>query len=146
MVTPNIFMVSINPFVVTKVSCQTSIQRRYFPKKGKFTWQHVAGAGTNKSGVQIAKIIMIMIMMILLMKTLLKALWHATAHVRQLDFCSGEQFFKIGVLVKKSSCIDPETPKKAIISVFKRYLVHLGSFKCHILYFCASVVEKIRSH
>ena len=27
----------------------------------------------------------------------LKGLWHASAHVRQLDFCSGEQFFKIGV-------------------------------------------------
>ena len=33
----------------------------------------------------------------------LKGLWHASAHVLQLDFCSGEQFFKIGVLVKKSS-------------------------------------------
>ena len=76
----------------------------------------------------------------------LKELWHASAHVRQLDFCSGEQFFKIGVLVKKSSSIDPETPEKAIISVFKSYLVHLGSFKRHILYFCASIVEKIRSH
>ena len=51
----------------------------------------------------------------------LKGLWHASAHVRQLDFCSGEQFFKIGVLVKKSSSIDPETPEKAIISVFKSY-------------------------
>ena len=89
---------------------------------------------------------MIMIMMILLIKNLLKGLWHAAAHVRQLDFCSGEQFFKIGVLVKNSSSIDPETPEKAIISAFKRYLVHLGSFKRHILYFCASVVEKIRSH
>ena len=49
-------------------------------------------------------------------------------------------------LVKKSSSIDPEMPKKAIISVFKSYLVHLGSFKRHILYFCASIVEKIRSH
>lgn len=47
----------------------------------------------------------------------------------QLDFCSGEQFFKIGVLVKKFSSIDPETPEKAIMSaVFKSYLVHLGSF------------------
>ena len=46
----------------------------------------------------------------------------------QLDFCSGGQFFKIGVLVKKSFSIDPETPKKAIIPVFKSYLVHLGSF------------------
>ena len=49
-------------------------------------------------------------------------------------------------LVKKSSFIDPETPERAIISVFKSYLVHLGSFKRHILYFCASIVEKIRSH
>ena len=49
-------------------------------------------------------------------------------------------------LVKKSSSIDPETPERAIISVFKSYLVHLGSFKRHILYFCASIVEKIRSH
>ena len=76
----------------------------------------------------------------------LKGLWHASAHVRQLDFYSGGQFFKIDVLVKKSSSIDPETPDKAIISVFKSYLVHLGSFKRHILYFCASIVEKIRSH
>ena len=29
--------------------------------------------------------------------TALKGLWHASAHVRQLYFCSGEQFFKIGV-------------------------------------------------
>ena len=49
-------------------------------------------------------------------------------------------------LVRKSSSIDPETPEKAIISVFESYLVHLGSFKRHILYFCASIVEKIRSH
>ena len=49
-------------------------------------------------------------------------------------------------LVKKSSSIDPETPEKVIISVFKSYLVHLGSFKHHILYFCARIVEKIRSH
>ena len=49
-------------------------------------------------------------------------------------------------LVKKSSSIDPETPEKAIISVFKSYLVHLGSFKRHIFYFCASIAEKIRSH
>ena len=72
MVTSKIFMVSINPFFVTKVLCQTSIQSHYFPKKGKFTWQHVAGTGTNKSGVKIAKIIiMIMIMMIVPIKTLL---------------------------------------------------------------------------
>ena len=37
-------------------------------------------------------------------------------------------------------------PEKAIISVFKSYLVHFGSFKPHILYFCASIVEKIRNH
>ena len=61
-------------------------------------------------------------------------------------FLFGEQFFKIGVLLKKSSSIDPETPEKAIISVFKSYLVHLGSFKRYILYFCASIVEKIRNN
>ena len=49
-------------------------------------------------------------------------------------------------LVKKSSSIDFETPEKATISVFKSYLVHFGSFKSHILYFCASSVEKILSH
>ena len=64
----------------------------------------------------------------------LKGLWHASAHVRQLDFRSDEQFFKIGVLVKKSSSIDPETPEKAMISVFKSYLVQLGSFKRHIYF------------
>ena len=48
--------------------------------------------------------------------------------------------------MKKSSSIDPETPERSIISVFKSYLVHLGSFKRHILYFCASIVENIRSH
>ena len=26
----------------------------------------------------------------------LKGLWHASAHVQHLDFCSGERFFKIG--------------------------------------------------
>ena len=65
--------------------------------------------------------------------------------MRQLDFYSGGQFFKIGVLVKKSYSIDPETPEKAIISVFKSYLVHLGSFKRYILYFCASIVEDNRT-
>ena len=48
-------------------------------------------------------------------------------------------FFQDWLLVKKSSSIDPETPEKAIVSVFKSYLVH-------ILYFCANVVEKTRSH
>ena len=42
--------------------------------------------------------------------------------------------------------MDPETPERATISVFKSYLVHLASFKRHILYFCASIVEKIPSH
>ena len=54
--------------------------------------------------------------------------------------------FQYWRLVKKCSSIDPEAPEKAIISVFKSYLVHLGSFKRHILYFCASIIEKIRSH
>ena len=57
-----------------------------------------------------------------------------------------QTFFQDWLLVKKSTSIDPETPEKAIISVFKSYLVHFGSFKRHILYFCASIVEKIRSH
>ena len=64
--------------------------------------------------------------------------------MRQLDFCSGEQFFKIGVLVKKSSSIDPETPEKAIISVFKSYLVHLGSFKRHISIFVQVLSRKFK--
>ena len=50
------------------------------------------------------------------------------------------------LLGKKSSSIDPEMPKKAIISVFKSYLVHFGSFKRHILYFWANIVEKILRH
>ena len=62
--------------------------------------------------------------------------------MRQLVFCSGEQFFKIGVLVKKSSSIDPEAPEKAIISVFKSYLVHLGSFKRHICIFVQVLSRK----
>ena len=76
----------------------------------------------------------------------LKGLWHASAHVRHLDLWSGEPCFQDRLLVKKSSFIDPETPEKAILSVFERYFVHFGSFKRHILYFCASIVEKIRSH
>ena len=48
-------------------------------------------------------------------------------------------------LVKKASSIHLETPEKAIISVFKNYVVHLGSFKRHILYFCESIVEKNRN-
>ena len=48
-------------------------------------------------------------------------------------------FFQDWLLVTKSSSTDPETSEKAIISVFKSYLVH-------ILYFWASIVEKIRSH
>ena len=76
----------------------------------------------------------------------LKGLWHASAHVRHLDLWSGEPFFQDWLLVKKSSFIYPETPEKAIISVFERSFVHFGSFKHHILYFCASIVKKIRSH
>ena len=68
-----------------------------------------------------------------------------------LRMCGNLIFFRRTVfqdwrLVKKSSSIDPETPERAIISVFKSYLVHLGSFKRHIFYFCASIVQKIRSH
>ena len=55
-------------------------------------------------------------------------------------------FFQDWLLVKKSSSIDPETPEKAIISVFKSYLDHFGSFKRHIWYFSASIVKKIQSH
>ena len=40
----------------------------------------------------------------------------------------------------------PETLEKAIISVFKSYLIHFGSFKRHMLYFCANIVKKIRRH
>ena len=67
--------------------------------------------------------------------------------MRQLDFRSDEQFFKIGVLVKKSSSIDPETPEKAMISVFKSYLVHLGSFKRHIYFefLCKYSRENLKS-
>ena len=46
----------------------------------------------------------------------------------------------------QATSIDPEMPEKAIILVFISYLVHLGSFKRQISYFCASIVEKIRSH
>ena len=52
-------------------------------------------------------------------------------------------FFQDWLLVKKPSSIDPETPEEAIISVFKSYLVHFGSFKRHILYFCASIMATI---
>ena len=61
-------------------------------------------------------------------------------------FLFWRMFFQDWLLVKKSSSIDPETPEEAIISVFKSYLVHFGSFKRHILFFCASIVEKIWSH
>ena len=71
----------------------------------------------------------------------LKGLWHGSAHVRNLDFWSGEPFFMIDFWWKKSSSIDPEIREKAIISVFKSYLVHFGSFKRYILYFSASTVE-----
>ena len=57
-----------------------------------------------------------------------------------------EILFHVSIAALPEPCIDPETPEKAIILVFKSYLVHLGSFKHHILYFCASIVEKIRSH
>ena len=76
----------------------------------------------------------------------LKGLWHP---MRMCGiFISGlaEPFFKIGFWWKKSSSIDPEMPEKAIISVFKSHLVNFGSFKRRIWYFCASIVEQIRSH
>ena len=44
-------------------------------------------------------------------------------------------------LLKKSPSIDPETPEKAIISVFKSYLVHLESFKRFCI-FCVSITEE----
>ena len=69
----------------------------------------------------------------------LKGLWQASAHVRQLHLCSGERFFKIGVCWRNPLPSTLRHPRKS-------YLVHLGSFKRHILYFCASIVEKIRSH
>ena len=72
----------------------------------------------------------------------LKGLWHASAHVRHLDLWSGEPFFKIGFWWKNPL---PSTPWR-YISVFEGYFVLFGSFKRHILYFCASIVEKIRSH
>ena len=58
----------------------------------------------------------------------------------------GGTFFEDWLLVKKCSSIDAEMPEKAVVSVFKSHLVNFGSFKRHILYFCASIVEKIRSH
>ena len=61
--------------------------------------------------------------------------------MQRFDFWSGEPFFQSWLLTKKSSCIDPEGPEKAIISVLKSYLVHFGTFKLHILYFIANVVE-----
>ena len=72
----------------------------------------------------------------------LKGLWHP---MRMCGiFISGlaEPFFKIGFWWKNPL----PSPEKAIISVFKSHLVNFGSFKRHILYFCASIVEKIRSH
>ena len=72
----------------------------------------------------------------------LKGLWHASAHVRHLDLWSGEPFFKIGFWWKNPL---PSTLRR-YISVFEGYFVLFGSFKRHILYFCASIVEKIRSH
>ena len=61
--------------------------------------------------------------------------------VRRIRACAASwflfrrTFFQDWLLMKKSSSVDPETPEKAIISVFKSYLVH-------ILYFCASVSRK----
>ena len=45
-------------------------------------------------------------------------------------------FFQDWLLMKKSSSIGPEKPEKAIISAFKGYLVHFGSF---IRIFCMFV-------
>ena len=46
------------------------------------------------------------------------------------------------LLGKKSSSIDPEMPKKAIISVFKNYLVHFGSFKRHIFFIFGQALSR----
>ena len=77
----------------------------------------------------------------------LKRLWHASAHVRQLDFCSGEQFFKIGVWWRNplpSTLRRPRKPwyqySRAIWSIWEV----LNAI--YILYFCASIIEKIWSH
>ena len=51
-------------------------------------------------------------------------------------------FFQDRLLVKISSSIDPQTPEKAIISVFKSYLVHFGSFNAIFCIFVQALSRK----
>ena len=79
----------------------------------------------------------------------LKWLWHAFPHMRQLDFWCWEPFFKISARLAFGEEILFHRPWDAreshSISILE-LLVHFGSFKRHILFFCASIDKKIRSH
>ena len=54
-------------------------------------------------------------------------------------------FFQDWILVKKSSSIGPEKPEKTIISAFKSYLVHFGSFKRIFCILCKHCRENSKS-
>ena len=65
----------------------------------------------------------------------LKGLWHASAHVRHLDFCSGERFFKISFWWRNPLPSTLRSPRKP-------WYQYSRAIWRHILYSCASIVDK----
>ena len=68
----------------------------------------------------------------------LKGLWHASAHVRHLDFCSGERFFKLQAFGEEILFHRPWNARESHnISIQELFGSHFKSFKCQI--FCIFV-------
>ena len=76
----------------------------------------------------------------------LKGPWHASAHVRHLDLWSGETFFKIGFWWKNPLPSTLRRPRKLLYKYSRDILFILGVLNAIFCIFCASFVEKIRSH
>ena len=65
----------------------------------------------------------------------LKGLWHASVHMRHLDFWSGEPFFKISIWWKNPLLSTLRRPRKLLYQYSRTIWSMFGSFKRHILYF-----------
>ena len=66
---------------------------------------------------------------------ILKGLWHASAHVRHLDFCSGERFFKLQAFGEEILFHRPWNARESHnISIQELFGSHFKSFKCQL--FC----------
>ena len=69
---------------------------------------------------------------------ILKGLWHASAHVRHLDFCSGERFFKLQAFGEEILFHRPWNARESHnISIQELFGSHFKSFKWQL--FCIFV-------